>query len=46
MDAGTVLSAIALALASFALGMRIGRVLTLWEEKSKNCDYQSDESHS
>ena len=44
MDTGQLLQVIAIAIGSLALGMRIGRLLTLWEEKTKNRDYESDES--
>lgn len=42
MDTGQLLQVIAIAIGSLALGMRIGRLLTLWEEKTKNRDYESD----
>ena len=42
-DTGQLLQVIAIAIGSLALGMRIGRLLTLWEEKTKNRDYESDE---
>lgn len=43
MDTGQLLSIAAIALASFSLGMRVGRLLTLGEKESKNRDYESDE---
>lgn len=42
-DTGQLLSIAAIALASFSLGMRVGRLLTLGEKESKNRDYESDE---
>ena len=43
MDIGQLLSVIALALGCLALGMRIGRLLTLWEEQTKHRDDECDQ---